>query len=125
MRSTLWLTLCISVLMLSGCSDKENKESLTEGGMKCGPGKCGASMIDGSALLVKKKLNILQQMEQEDDRRECVLQAETTKALYACVRVAKTGRLSTKCSSDATKQPPKKEIPIMKCETGKCGSSME
>jgi hypothetical protein len=81
-------------------------------------------MVDGSALLIKKKLNILKQMATEDDRRECVLKAQTTKELYACVRVAKTGRLSTKCSSDATKQAPKKEMPEMKCETGKCGSGM-
>lgn len=124
MKSTLAITLFITVFLLSGCTDKEKKESLTEGGMKCGPGKCGASMVDGSAILVKKKMNILSQLAEEDTRRDCVLKAMTTKELYACVRVEETGRLSTKCSSDNTKQLPKKEIPPMKCEAGKCGSGM-
>lgn len=112
------------ILTISGCTDKEKKESITEGGMKCGPGKCGASMVDGSAVLVKKKMNILNQLSDDDNRRECVLKSMTTKELYDCVRVEETGRLSTKCSSDYTKQAPKKEISSMKCEAGKCGSSM-
>jgi hypothetical protein len=124
MRSTLAITLLFTVLLLSGCTDKEKKESLTEGGMKCGPGKCGASMVDGSAVLVKKKMNILNQLEENDSRRECVLKAITTKELYTCVRVEETGRLSTKCSADNTVKVPKKEIPPMKCEAGKCGNSM-
>jgi hypothetical protein len=124
MKSTLAITLLFSALLVSGCSDKEQKESITEGGMKCGPGKCGASMVDGSAVLVKKKMNILNQLEENDSRRECVLKAITTKELYSCVRVEETGRLSTKCSSNNTKQIPQKEIPSMKCEAGKCGSSM-
>lgn len=124
MRSTLTLTLFLCVLLVSGCTGTEKKESLTEGGMKCGPGKCGASMVDGSAVLVKKKMNILNQLEENDSRRECVLKSMTTKELYRCVRVEKTGRLSTKCSSDKTKQIPKKEISSMKCEAGKCGSSI-
>ena len=124
MKSTLTITLLFSALLVSGCTDKEQKGSITEGGMKCGPGKCGASMVDGSAVLVKKKMNILNQLEENDSRRECVLKSMTTKDLYACVRVEETGRLSTKCSSDNTKQIPKKEIPPMKCEAGKCGRSM-
>ncbi|WP_373031504.1 hypothetical protein [Sulfurovum sp.] len=124
MRSSLTIILLFTLLLISGCTDKEKKESLTEGGMKCGPGKCGASMVDGSAVLVKKKMNILNQLTDKDSRRECVLKAMTTKELYACVRVEETGRLSTKCSSDNTKQIPKKEIPPMKCEAGKCGNSM-
>lgn len=119
---TLTLTL-FTLTILSGCGEKQ-KESITEGGMKCGPGKCGASMVDGSAVLVKKKMNILNQMREDDTRRECVLKAASTKELYACVRVLKTGRLSTKCSSDNTKKPPKKEAPAMKCAPGKCGSGM-
>ena len=115
-------TLC-TLALLSGCTG-EKIESITEGGMKCGPGKCGASMVDGSAVLVKKKMNILDQLREDDTRRECVLSAITTKELYNCVRVEDTGRLSTKCSADNTKQAPKKEAPAMKCEAGKCGSSM-
>jgi hypothetical protein len=118
------LSLLTITLLLTGCSDKEKTKSITEGGMKCGPGKCGASMVDGSAVLVKKKMNILNQLKEDDNRRDCVLKATTTKALYNCVRVEKTGRLSTKCSSDNTKQAPKKEVSTMKCAPGKCGNGM-
>ena len=111
----------LSLALLSGCNDKEKTKSLTEGGMKCGAGKCGASMANGSALLVKKKMNIVDQMDKNDSRRDCVLKAKTTKELYACVRVASTGRLSTKCSTDKVKIKDKK---TMKCQAGKCGSSM-
>ena len=93
----------LSLALLSGCSDKEKTKSITEGGMKCGTGKCGANAANGSALLVKKRMNILDQMEKDDDRRDCVINAKTTKALYACVRVTETGRLSTKCSAENTK----------------------
>ena len=124
MKSTLASILLFTALLVSGCTDKENKESLTEGGMKCGPGKCGASMVDGSAVLVKKKMNILKQLAEDDTRRDCVLKAITSKELYTCVRVEETGRLSTKCSSDNTRQIPTKEVAPMKCEAGKCGSSM-
>ncbi|MDQ7084518.1 MAG: hypothetical protein Q9M36_06130 [Sulfurovum sp.] len=89
--------------------------------MKCGPGKCGASMVDGSTVLIKKKMNILNQLEAEDDRRDCVLNAIDTKALYNCVREAKTQRLTSKCATSQS-IPPKK--PQMKCQAGKCGSSM-
>ncbi len=124
MKSNLAIILLFSALLLSGCTDKEQRGSITEGGMKCGPGKCGASMVDGSAVLVKKKMNILNQLADDDTRRECVLKSITTKELYSCVRVEETGRLSTKCSAEKTKQIPKKEISSMKCEAGKCGSSM-
>ena len=123
MRLKILTTALFTLALLSGCSG-EKKESITEGGMKCGPGKCGASMVDGSAVLVKKKMNILDQLREDDTRRECVLSAITTKELYSCVRVKETGRLSTKCSADNTKQAPKKEAPTMKCEAGKCGSNM-
>ena len=112
-----------TLLLLNACSGEKQKESITEGGMKCGPGKCGASMVDGSAVLVKKKMNILNQLREDDTRRECVLNAKTTKELYNCVRVLKTGRLSTKCSADNTRKPPVKEK-TMKCAPGKCSSSM-
>ena len=112
------LLLGSTLLLLSACTGEKKKESITEGGMKCGPGKCGASMVDGSAALVKKKMNILDQIKEDDTRRDCVLKSKTTKALYDCVRVEKSGRLSTKCSSDNTS--PRK---TMKCETGKCSGA--
>lgn len=124
MKSKLTITLLFTLSLLAGCTDKDKTDSLAEDGMKCGPGKCGASMVNGSALLVKKKMNILNQLEKEDNRRECVLNALTTKEIYDCVRVKETGRLSTKCAAENTVKAPKKEIPPMKCETGKCGSSM-
>lgn len=124
MKSTLKTIALLITLILSGCTDKEKKESITEGGMKCGPGKCGASMVDGSAVLVKKKMNILNQLTDDDTRRECVLKSMTTKELYDCVRVEETGRLSTKCSADNTKKAPKKATSSMKCAPGKCGSDM-
>jgi uncharacterized low-complexity protein len=116
------ILLAILITLLNSCTQEKQKESITEGGMKCGPGKCGASMVDGSAVLVKKKMNILNQLREDDTRRECVLNASSTKILYDCVRVEKTGRLSTKCDANNVKQ---KEIESMKCEAGKCGSGME
>lgn len=95
------LTLLGLILFsLSACTGEKKKESITEDGMKCGAGKCGASMVDGSAVLVKKKMNILDQLKKDDTRRKCVLDAMSTKVLYNCVRVKETGRLSTKCSSN-------------------------
>jgi len=123
MKVKILLTALCTLSLLTGCSG-EKKESITEGGMQCGPGKCGASMVDGSAVLVKKKMNILNQLKEGDDRRECVLNAMSTKELYNCVRVEKTGRLSTKCSADNSKQIPKKESQSMKCAPGKCGGNM-
>ncbi len=127
MKTKLFAITLLSVLLFAGCTDKEKKKSLTEGGMKCGAGKCGSSMVDGSAVLVKKKMNITAQMRKDDPRRECVLKAKTTKALYNCVRVTETGRLSTKCSAENTKPKvvPKKETSTAKCEAGKCSSDMQ
>ena len=128
MKIKIFLILSSTLLLLNACSGEKQKESITEGGMKCGAGKCGASMVDGSAVLVKKKMNILDQLTESDTRRDCVLNATTTKALYACVRVTETGRLSTKCSTDNTqpKIAPKKETTSSeKCEAGKCNSDMQ
>ena len=97
------LSLLTITLLLTGCTDKDEKKSLTEGGMKCGAGKCGASMVDGSAVLVKKKMNIVNQLSKVDTRRDCVLKAKTTKALYNCVRDPETGRLTIQDSSKTFK----------------------
>jgi hypothetical protein len=93
--------------------------------MKCGAGKCGSSMVDGSAVLVKKKMNIVNQLAKEDKRRDCVLKAKTTKALYNCVRDPETGRLTIEDKSQAfkaveKKAPKKEEKAEMKCAAGKC-----
>lgn len=79
-------------------------------------------MVDGSAVLVKKKMNILSQLKENDERRDCVLKASTTKALYNCVRAKKTGRLSSKFASDNIKKAVKSS---MKCGAGKCGADMK
>ena len=96
------------------------EKSLTEGGMKCGAGKCGASMVDGNSIVAKKKKNILSQMREDDTRKECVLGAKTTKKLYDCLRNPKTLRVSKKCGNDTT---PLKKVE-MKCEAGKCGGEI-
>jgi len=107
------------MLVLGGCSAQESKEGqkkVTD--MKCGAGKCGANMFDGSAALGKKKANILKQMDEKDTRKDCVLNAKTTKELYDCVRDENTGKLSLKYEGSKKKA-------AMKCGTGKCGSSMQ
>jgi len=119
------ISITTITLLLTGCTDKDNKKSLTEGGMKCGAGKCGASMVDGSAVLVKKKVNILDQLVKEDKRRDCVLKAKTTKALYNCVRDPETRRLTIQDNSKTFKAVEKKahkkeEKAKMKCAAGKC-----
>ncbi|SFV71668.1 hypothetical protein MNB_SV-13-943 [hydrothermal vent metagenome] len=113
--------ILLSLFVFTACNGEKQEKSITEGGMKCGAGKCGASMVDGSAVLVKKKMNVLNQLEEDDNRRDCVLSANTTKALYNCVRVEETKRLSTKCDTSKTM---KAESSSMKCEAGKCGDSM-
>ncbi len=122
-----------TLILFPGCSDKDKSKSLTEGGMKCGAGKCGSSMVDGSAILVKKKMNILDQIDKKDKRRDCVLKAKTTKALYNCVRDPKTGRLTVKEAENSSfsqtlkasdlakkKAPMKEKSAAMKCQAGKC-----
>ncbi|MEA3419592.1 MAG: hypothetical protein U9Q90_09360 [Campylobacterota bacterium] len=142
-RTILLVTLLTAAFIMVGCSDKEDdKVSLTESGMKCGAGKCGTSMVDGNSVVAKKKKNILSQMRRDDPRKDCVIKANSNKALYDCVRDPKSKRLTTKCGNandDITmkcgagkcssgmskpKVPPKPESvkpePVMKCAAGKC-----
>ncbi len=125
------LSLITISTLFTGCNNKEKSKSLTEGGMKCGAGKCGSSMVDGSAVLVKKKLNILNQMDKDDYRRTCVLEAKSTKALYNCVRDPDTGRLTIVPKKTNTTTPKSTVIVVkkalvkekdgtMKCQAGKC-----
>ncbi len=127
MKPTRLLTLAAVILTLStGCSDQteQKKASLTEGGMKCGAGKCGANMVDGNTLLAKKQRNILAQMRDDDPRKDCVMKAQSTKALYDCVRDPKTGKLTTKCGTGKCGDGMASK-PAMKCGAGKCGASMQ
>ncbi len=110
-----------------GCNSDgkdEDKSSLTEGGMKCGAGKCGASMVDGNTIVAKKKKNILSQMRKDDPRKDCVLKAGSNKALYDCIRDPKTKHLTTKCGMGKCSNSTDKEEITMKCGAGKCGTGM-
>ena len=120
------LILSVGILLfLIGCSDDTPEKKSSSTGMKCGAGKCGANMFDGKGALAKKKKNILSQMREDDPRKECVIQAKTTKETYNCVRSPKTNKLSLQCGADKCGSPKEqKKMPSMKCGTGKCGSGM-
>lgn len=116
----LLLTFITTLLLLlsTGCGnadDSAKESSKMTANMKCGAGKCGANMFDGSASLVKKKVNITKQMREDDPRQECVSKAATTKALYDCLRDPKSGKLTKKCGAMQKEE-------TMKCGAGKCGS---
>jgi len=110
------------LLFLSGCSNEKDAKKSTAPGMKCGAGKCGANMFDGNAALAKKKKNILSQMRENDSRKDCVLQARTTKKLYNCVRDPKTKKMTLKCGEGKCGTAMQAPKPAMKCGVGKCGS---
>lgn len=110
------LLVCITLIVLIGCGDKEEtKREGAKKSMKCGADKCGSNMLDGNSALIKKKKNILSQMHEKDSRKKCVLQAETTRSLYDCVRDPSTGKLSITETDQAAP---------MKCGAQKCGSKM-
>ena len=142
----LLLTFITTLLLVlsTGCGERDDsakESSAVTGGMKCGAGKCGANMFDGNAAVAKKKANIIKQMQENDPRRDCVANAQTTKEVYNCVRDPETGKLSKsfngdavaetsmkcgagKCGASMERTAPKEE-PAMKCGAGKCGTSME
>lgn len=111
----LMMLIFLAIFFLGGCGEKQQSER--QSSMKCGAGKCGANMFDASSALGKKKANILSQMAEDDERRDCVIKANTTKTLYNCVRNPKTGKLSLKCGGNVKEE-------VMKCGAGKCGSGM-
>lgn len=134
MKKAVVLAVSVAVVTLCGCGKKEKKE-LASDGMKCGAGKCGASMASGNLVLEKKRTLILKQLRKDDPRESCVLNATSAKTLYACLRNQQTGRISSKCQVakqttqkrslvkfDATKRQDNTTTPAMKCEAGKCGS---
>jgi len=119
--------LFISLLLfISACSEeKKSPKGSASSSMKCGAGKCGANMFDGKGALAKKKKNILGQMRESDPRKECVINAKTTKEVYNCVRSPETNKMTLKCGKGkcgSTKE--QKKMPTMKCGEGKCGSGM-
>lgn len=111
-KNILFIVCCLPIFV--GCSEQKNAQKEVPAAMKCGVGKCGASLADSSSTLAKKKNNILNQMREDDPRKNCVLEAKTTKELYDCVRSPITNRLTKKCGNIS------KEKSTMKCETGKC-----
>ena len=115
------LLATIVLLALSGCGEKKEPPKTVGSGMKCGAGKCGANMFDGNSALEKKKKNILSQMAEDDNRKDCVISATTTKEVYECVRNPETKKLSLKCGNNISA----KAAPAMKCGAGKCGSNMK
>ncbi|UCN00231.1 hypothetical protein LCX93_12020 [Sulfurimonas sp. SWIR-19] len=119
------LTLITFVLFISACSDEKKVAKSSAPGMKCGSGKCGANMFDGSAALVKKKKNILAQMRQDDPRQDCVKNAKSTKKMYDCVRDPKTHIMTLKCGEGKCGTAMPQPKPTMKCGAGKCGGSMK
>jgi len=104
-------------LFFSGCDFKKVDEgnAPAKSAMKCGAGKCGASMFNDDSVLDKKKQNVLSQLEENDSRKECVNNAKDTTEVYNCVR-GKDGKLTIK---DAQKCGG-----AMKCGAGKCGAAM-
>lgn len=120
MPRLLLTTLTLLLLLTTQATAKEEREVP---GMKCGAGKCGANMFDGNAALGKKKKNILSQMRDDDSRKDCVIKAATTKAVYDCVRDPKGKKLTTKCGTG--KCGVNADTPAMRCGAGKCGSSMK
>lgn len=114
MFKSLFLSSLI-ILAFSACDEKKEPPKTVGSGMKCGAGKCGANMFDGNSALDKKKKNILSQMREDDNRKDCVIAASNTKEAYDCVRDKETKKLSLKCGTDMIKKEP-----AMKCAAGKC-----
>ncbi len=104
------------LLTFSGCNEKKEPPKSVASGMKCGAGKCGANMFDGNSALAKKKKNMLSQMNKNDNRKNCVIAASTTKKAYECVRDKTSGKLSLEYPSKSMNIGS-----IMKCGVGKCG----
>ena len=112
----------ILAIFISACSNEKETKKSVGSGMKCGAGKCGANMFDGNLALAKKKKNILKQMKENDTRKDCVLKAKSTKAVYNCVRDTKTKKMTLKCGATDIAS---KNKSVMKCGAGKCGTSMK
>jgi hypothetical protein len=111
------------ILGISGCMNQQDE--IKSSGMKCGAGKCGANMFDGNSALEKKKKNILNQMDSEDTRKACVIDAPTSKEIYNCVRDSESGKLTKSYKNKASKETlESSKVPSMKCGVGRCGGSM-
>jgi len=94
-RTLIIAAACLGMMAFAGCSDqKKDSDTQTSGVMKCGAGKCGANMISGDSALANKQRNILSQMDVNDPRQKCVMNAKSVEAVYDCVRDPETGKLS-------------------------------
>jgi hypothetical protein len=96
MKHPLLITaLFFGFIGLAGCSDqKKDSSAAAQATMKCGVGKCGATMLSGDSELAKTQRSFLSQMSRNDPRTGCVMNAKSVKALYDCVRDPKTGKLT-------------------------------
>ena len=75
--------------------------------------------------VMKKKKNILNQMDSEDTRKACVIDAPTSKEIYNCVRDSESGKLTKSYKNKASKETlESSKVPSMKCGVGRCGGSM-
>jgi len=94
-RTFLVTTAIIAITAFTACSDqKKESDTPTSGVMKCGAGKCGANMVSGDSALADKQRNILSQMDVNDPRQKCVMNAKSVEAAYDCVRDPDTGKLT-------------------------------
>lgn len=108
------LLVGLALVAFSACSEEKKASSSSASMSKCGAGKCGVNMIDGNSALAKKKKNVLRQMSEEDKRKDCVINAPTTKEVYDCVRSPVTNKLSLKCGVSEA---------VMKCGASTCGNA--
>ena len=108
--------MSLIILTFSGCNEKKEPPKTIGSGMKCGAGKCGANMFDGNSVFEKKKKNMLSQMDEMDNRKDCVINAKNIKDTYNCVRDETSGKLSLEYPQNSIPKSP-----TMKCGVGKCG----
>jgi uncharacterized low-complexity protein len=132
-----YVAFVVLVLFFGGCDFKkvdESEVSNTTPAMKCGPGKCGAAMMGTSTKLVAKKKNVLENMADDDERRDCVEKAKTTQEVQECIGDEDTKSTTMKCGGGmkcgagkcgAAMMDKEEKKPAMKCGAGKCGSSMK
>jgi len=115
------LSILLTLFVLCACS--QDKKSKSTSGMKCGAGKCGANMFDGNSGLDKYKKSFLSQMQKDDARKSCVMQANSVKEVYDCVRDKTAQRLKLQGSDASTTK--RNEVMkcggAMQCGAGKCG----
>ena len=78
----------ITILVVGGYNESHSRSSKkVSSDMKYSAGKCGANMMDTSSALNRKKIKILNQMREDDNRRQSVLNAKNSKEIYDSIRL--------------------------------------